>query len=56
MNNEVYIQANRAGLLSLASQLLTLDQEEIPCGTHFHYDEINSLEEGSNELIIERVK
>ncbi len=46
------ISANREGLLSLAGQLAAL-AEELP-GSHIHYDEYNSLEEGSTELIIEK--
>ena len=32
--DEVHLKANRAGLLSLASHLLTLAQEDVPDGTH----------------------
>ncbi|MCR5181867.1 MAG: hypothetical protein K6D56_02480 [Clostridia bacterium] len=53
-NNEVVISANREGLLSLAGQLAAL-AEGAP-GDHIHYDENNSLEEGSAELIIERTE
>ena len=49
---ETVISANREGLLSLARQLTAL-AEESP-GSHIHYDEHNSLEEGSSELVIER--
>ena len=51
-NAEIVISANREGLLSLAKQL-TLLADGIP-GDHIHYDESNSLEEGSAKLIIER--
>ena len=47
------ISANRDGLLSLAEQLMTLAGEEP--GSHIHYDEYNSLEDGSDELIIEKI-
>lgn len=50
----VVITANKAGLLSLAKQLLTLAQDEVPAGYHLHFDENNSLEEGSLELIIQK--
>ncbi len=53
-NDEVVISANREGLLSLAGQLTVL-AEGAP-GDHIHYDENNSLEEGSTELIIERTE
>ena len=46
----VIISANKEGLLSLAKQLTTL-AEALP-GNHIHYDEYNSLEEGSVEMII----
>ena len=50
VRNQVVISANREGLLSLQRQLAAL-AEETP-GSHIHYDEFNSLEEGSAELII----
>ncbi len=53
-SQEVLISANKEGLLSLAAQLKAL-AEGIP-GDHIHYDEYTSLEEGSTEMIIERVK
>ena len=53
-HDEIVISANREGLLSLAEQLKAL-AEENP-GSHIHYDECNSLEEGSRSLIIERME
>lgn len=47
----VLLSANRAGLRSLSAQLAAL-AEETP-GAHIHYDEHNSLEAGSTELIVE---
>ena len=52
LNGTAVISANREGLLSLAGQLSTL--AEAPAGSHIHYDEYNSLEEGSVGMIIER--
>ena len=52
--DEIVISAIREGLLSLAGQLTAL-AEGVP-GDHIHYDENNSLEKGSAELIIERVE
>ena len=49
----VVLSANREGLLALAGQLADL-AEEGP-GSHIHYDGNNSLEEGSEELIIEKI-
>ena len=51
-HDEVVISANREGLISLAGQLTALAEGEP--GDHIHYDDYNSLEEGSVELIIER--
>ena len=53
-SGNVVISANKEGLLSLASQLMTLADEV--AGSHCHYDEYNSLEEGSCELIIEKIE
>ena len=49
----VIISANREGLLSLTSHLMGLVQE--PSGSHMHLDQYNSLEEGSVDLIVERI-
>lgn len=51
---EAVISANKEGLLSLAQQLAAL--AEGSAGSHIHYDEYNSLEEGSAELIIEKTE
>ena len=51
----IHIQANAEGLKSLASLCMTLAQDEVPPHSHIHLDEHNSLEDGSVELIIERV-
>lgn len=52
--NAVTLSANREGLRSLARQLAAL--AEAAPGTHIHYDECNSLEDGSAELIIEKTE
>lgn len=49
----VTISANREGLLSLAAQLTAL--AEAPAGRHIHLDPYNSLDDGSRELILERI-
>ncbi len=51
-NGEVVLSSNKEGLLSLAKHLTAL-ADEMP-GSHIHYDEQNSLGEGSAELIIEK--
>ena len=48
------ISANREGMMSLAKQLLAL-ADGVP-GDHIHYDDSSSLEPGSSEMIIERVR
>ena len=53
-DKEVTISANREGLLSLARHFQAL-AEGVP-GDHIHYDEYNSLEEGSAEMIIEKTE
>ena len=50
----VTVSANREGLLSLAGQLAAL--AEAAPGSHIHYDQYNSLEDGSAEMIIEKVE
>ena len=52
-NGGIVISANREGMLLLAKQLTAL-ADGAP-GDHIHYDEHNALEEGSMEMIIERV-
>lgn len=51
---QMVISANREGLLSLVMQLQDMAEQEAGC--HIHYDENTSLEEGSVELIIEKVR
>ena len=51
-NEAVVIAANKEGMLSLAKQLTAL-AKAVP-GQHIHYDEDNSLEDGSAEMIIVR--
>jgi len=52
--NEFLITANKAGLISLATQLLTLAQDDVLSGTHIHYDAYNSLENDSVAFIIQK--
>jgi hypothetical protein len=52
----IIISANRQGLLSLARYLLFLAQPGRYIGDHNHFDDYNSLEKGSVELIIEKIE
>jgi len=51
----VHIRANAAGLTSLAQHLMTLAQIGVPSGNHVHLDSGRELEDGSLDLIIERM-
>ena len=51
---EATLSANRAGLRSLARIFADLAEE--PPGSHIHLDEYNSLEEGSAQLIVEKIE
>lgn len=53
-DREVLILGNKEGLVSLANHLLNLAQEGISSGNHMHFDEHNSLEQGSLGLIIQK--
>lgn len=55
INGSILIEANTDGLVSLANHLLNLSQSSVPTGTHLHLDENNSLEDGSLDLIIEKI-
>jgi hypothetical protein len=50
--SEIVIAANKEGLISLAAQLLTLAQDNVPDGPHYHYDHFSCLEDGSKSLVI----
>ena len=56
IGNSVILSANQAGLISLARHLLLLAQPSVTKGYHYHFDDTNSLEEGSIELIIDKVE
>ena len=51
-NGEVGIRANKDGLISLATQMLTLAQDTVPSGHHIHLGSNSGLEENSLGLII----
>ena len=52
----ILISMNSAGLISMARHLLWLAQPERYIGKHFHFDDSNSLEPGSVELVVEKIK
>ncbi|MFH8764685.1 hypothetical protein [Streptomyces althioticus] len=54
LGGEIVIEANAAGLKTLAGHLLTLAQDGTPDGAHLHLEEGNGLEDGSARLVLER--
>ncbi|MEJ8644532.1 hypothetical protein WKI68_30945 [Streptomyces sp. MS1.HAVA.3] len=48
------IEANAAGLRTLAGHLLVLAAEGVPDGSHLHLEDSNGLEDGSLSLVLER--
>ena len=52
---ECTLSGNREGLIALAKTLIKLADEEVPIGSHFHLDASVFLEEGSSDLIIEKI-
>ena len=51
----IHIRANKDGLITLARQMLAMADESVPAGFHIHYDESSSLEDGSTEIILEKI-
>ncbi len=47
--------ANESGLVSLARLFLTLANAEVSSGSHWHLDDLNCFEDGSVELIVEKM-
>ncbi|MFE7772609.1 hypothetical protein ACFU5O_01645 [Streptomyces sp. NPDC057445] len=54
LGSEVVIEANAAGLRTLAGHLLVLAGEGVPDGAHLHLEDSNGLEVGSVGLVLER--
>ncbi|MGW1888355.1 Imm32 family immunity protein [Streptomyces sp. NPDC001970] len=54
LGGEIVIEANAAGLKTLAGHLLTLAQDGTPDGAHLHLEDNNGLEDGSASLVLER--
>lgn len=51
----VRVLANKEGLESLANHLLNLAQSNVSAGTHLHLDQSNGLNDGSSDLILEKL-
>ncbi|MFD8641810.1 hypothetical protein ACFV14_16095 [Streptomyces zaomyceticus] len=54
LGTEVVIEANAAGLRTLAGHLLVLAGDGVPDGAHLHLEDSNGLEDGSVGLVLER--
>lgn len=53
-DDEIVIRANKDGLATLATQMLTLAQESIPSRHHIHLTDVSGLDEGSLDLRIDK--
>jgi hypothetical protein len=49
------LSSNREGLLSLAKSFIKLADDNVPIGCHYHLDHPVFMEEGSSELIVEKI-
>ncbi|WKV74262.1 hypothetical protein AW27_023770 [Streptomyces sp. PCS3-D2] len=54
LGSEVVIEADAAGLRTLAGHLLVLAGEGVPDGAHLHLEDGNGLDVGSVGLVLER--
>jgi hypothetical protein len=54
LGGETVIEANAAGLRTLAGHLLTLAQDGTPDGSHLHLEAGAGLAAGSSGLVLER--
>ncbi|MEU6902285.1 Imm32 family immunity protein [Streptomyces virginiae] len=54
LGSEIVIEANAAGLRTLAGHLLVLAKDGVPDGSHLHLEDSNGLEDGSVGLVLER--
>ena len=51
---DILIKANRQALISVAKQMLYLAYNDLPAGSHIHYDEFFTQTKGNYEIIIEK--
>lgn len=54
-DGHIILSANEKGLRSLAKHFLCLANSKVPIHSHIHLDDSNSLEDGSVELIVEKI-
>lgn len=54
-DNDVVISANKAGLISLAKQMLYMAYSDLPMGAHVHYNSFfTKMANEKYELIVEK--
>lgn len=53
---EVIISANKQALISFARQMLYMAYNDLPIGSHVHYDEFFTKSITKKELVIEKVE
>lgn len=54
--NSVVVSANKSGLISLAKQMLYMAHNDLPTGSHIHYDSFfTHITNEDFELVIEKV-
>lgn len=54
-DNSVVISANQSGLVSLAKQMMYMAYNNLPTGSHVHYDSFfTNTNEDSYEIVIEK--
>ena len=56
VQDEVIISANSEGLESMANIFKELADSQNAIGAHIHLDQYNSLEDGSKDVIIVKIK
>lgn len=52
--NNVVISANQSGLVSLAKQMLYMAHNNLPTGSHVHYDDFFTKVNNGLDLVIEK--
>ncbi|WP_216625402.1 Imm32 family immunity protein [Paenibacillus phytorum] len=53
LGSDFVIEANKEGLISIATQLLAMAYNNVPSGFHIHYEDGTCLEDGSARFVIE---
>lgn len=54
-DDEIQIRANSIGLISIAKQMLYMAYNDLPKGSHIHYDEFFTKINNKYSLVIEKM-